>query len=162
MALVIFGGTMLEVAFLRVYTKFKLNFYKKIFSRFETREASLTAVETFCVEVIDAMKKPTINEFAKFVNISQANAAYKVQSLIDKGYVTKERSTKDKREYILSMTDHYYEYSKISSGYVYQVMQRMQERFSKEDIATFERMLKVMNEELMPEIDNDLFPNVKL
>ncbi len=153
---------MLELSFLKVYTKFKLNFYKKIFSRFETREASLTAVETFCVEVIDAMKKPTINEFAKFVNISQANAAYKVQSLIEKGYVTKERSTKDKREYTLSMTDHYYQYSKISSGYVYEVMKRMRERFSKDEIDQFERMLNVMNDELMPEIDDDLLPDVKL
>jgi DNA-binding MarR family transcriptional regulator len=147
---------MLEKYFLQVYTKFKLNFYKNIFSRFETREASLTAVETFCVEVIDTMNKPTINEFAKFVNISQANAAYKIQSLIEKGYLVKHRSTKDKREYLLSMTDRYYQYYALSTGYVNQVMQRMKERFSEEEIAQFQQMLKVMNDELMPEVHDDI------
>ena len=30
----------------------KLHFYKQIFSRFEDREATLTTVESFCMEVI--------------------------------------------------------------------------------------------------------------
>ena len=143
---------MLDQVFEDVYLKFKLNFYKKIFSRFETREASLTAVETFCVEVIDALDKPTINEFAKFVNISQANATYKIQSLIDKGYVTKDRSEFDKREYILSMTDKYYEYKRLNSGYMDLVMERFKERFDQEEIDQFEKILTIIRDELMPEI----------
>ena len=46
---------MLEEAFNRVYTKFKLNLYKKIFNRFENREATLTAVETFCASGVTPM-----------------------------------------------------------------------------------------------------------
>ena len=38
---------MLRDAFFTVYTKFKLHFYKGIFQRFQSREASLTTVETF-------------------------------------------------------------------------------------------------------------------
>ena len=45
---------MLDQTFGRVYTKFKLHFYKQIFSRFEDREATLTTVESFCMEVIMA------------------------------------------------------------------------------------------------------------
>ena len=33
----------LEDSFDRIYTKFKLHFYQAVFSRFQTREASLTA-----------------------------------------------------------------------------------------------------------------------
>ena len=58
---------MLEESFSEVYTKFKLHFYQEVFSRFQNREASLTAVETFCMEIIQALKEPTINEFASFV-----------------------------------------------------------------------------------------------
>ena len=83
---------MLDQTFNSVYTKFKLHFYKAVFSRFQDREASLTAVETFCMEIIMALGRPTINEFARFVNISPPNAAYKVNSLIQKGYVRKEQS----------------------------------------------------------------------
>ena len=43
---------MLEESFSEVYTKFKLHFYQEVFSRFQNREASLTAVETFCMEII--------------------------------------------------------------------------------------------------------------
>lgn len=144
---------MLDQVFEDVYLRFKLNFYKNIFSRFETREASLTAVETFCVEVIDALDKPTINEFAKFVNISQANATYKIQSLIDKGYVAKERSEFDKREYILSMTDRYFEYKRFNASYMDLVMERFKKRFSKDEIEQFEKMLTITRDELMPEIE---------
>ena len=88
---------MLEESFNQVYTKFKLHFYRTVFSRFQTREASLTAVETFCMEVILALKEPTINEFASFAQISSPNAAYKVNSLIQKGYVEKIQSPHDRR-----------------------------------------------------------------
>ena len=65
---------MLEKSFDRIYTKFKLHFYQAVFTKFQTREASLTAVETFCMEIIRALDEPTINEFASFANISSPNA----------------------------------------------------------------------------------------
>ena len=54
---------MLEKAFNDVYTKFKLHFYQNVFQRFATREATLTTVESFCMEGIMAMGEPP---FAKF------------------------------------------------------------------------------------------------
>ena len=51
---------MLEKAFNDVYTKFKLHFYQNVFQRFATREATLTTVESFCMEGIMAMGEPTI------------------------------------------------------------------------------------------------------
>ena len=83
---------MLDRAFDRVYTKFKLHFYRAVFARFQNREASLTTVESFCMEIINALGHPTINEFSSFVNISPPNAAYKINNLIQKGYVTKKQS----------------------------------------------------------------------
>ena len=43
-------------------------FYRKYSAVLKQREASLTAVETFCVEVIHALNNPTIKEFANFCN----------------------------------------------------------------------------------------------
>ena len=143
---------LLEAVFNEIYTKFKLNLYKKIFNRFEEREATLTAVETFCMEVIYALGNPTINEFAYFVQISQANAAYKVASLIRKGYLRKVRSTEDKREYHLEVTSKYMDYYGISYDYVAQVMRRIRNRFPPEDVEKLESMLRIISEELMPEI----------
>lgn len=143
---------MLEDIFMQVYTKFKLNFYRKIFNRFEEREAALTAVETFCVEVIYALGRPTINQFAHFVQISQANAAYKVSRLIQKGFITKEQSQQDKREYHLAVTQKYLDYCGISYDYVRLVVDRARRRFSPEELAKLEEMLQVISQELMQEI----------
>ena len=143
---------MLNQAFNEVYTKFKLHFYQEIFRRFQDREASLTTVETFCMEIIMALGRPTINEFARFVNISPPNAAYKVNSLIQKGYVRKEQSPEDKREYHLTVTQKYIDYYNISYGYLTTVMERIKHRFPAEDAKRLEEMLRIISSELMPEI----------
>lgn len=143
---------MLEQAFADVYSKFKLHFYQKVFSRFQAREASLTTVETFCMEIIQALGKPTINEFASFVQISPPNAAYKVNSLIKKGYLKKVQSENDRREYFLVVTQKYEDYYNISYSYLSTVMNRIKDRFSPEDVAKIEEMLTIISDELMPEI----------
>ncbi|MCF0145911.1 MAG: MarR family transcriptional regulator [Eubacterium sp.] len=143
----------LKNAFSRVYSKFKLHFYQEIFARFQAREASLTTVETFCMESIQALGHPTINEFATFMRISSPNAAYKVNSLVKKGYVRREQSPTDRREYHLEVTEKYMEYYNISRAYVSTVMDRISDRFSPEDASKFEEILKVISEELMPEVE---------
>lgn len=80
---------MLRESFTRVYSKFKLHFYQKVFERWQDREASLTTVETFCMEIINAAGEPTVNEFARLANLSSPNAAYKVNNLVKKGYLKK-------------------------------------------------------------------------
>ena len=146
------GQTMLEKKFAAVYTKFKLHFYQEVFSRFQNREASLTTVETFAMETILALGTPTINEFATFMRISSPNAAYKINSLIRKGYIEKIKSEQDKREYHLRPTGKYMHYYNISNDYVHTVMDRIQKRFSPAECEKLEEMLTVINQELMPEI----------
>jgi len=146
------GKTLLEDVVWNVYTKFKLHFYLQVFGQFQGREASLTTVETYCAEVIQALGEPTINEFATFLNISQPNAAYKVGNLIKKGYVDKVQSEDDKREYHLRLTQKYMNYYAITNRYVCTVMERVTERFPPEDCRKLEQMLRVISLELMPEV----------
>ncbi|WP_283607366.1 MarR family winged helix-turn-helix transcriptional regulator [Faecalispora anaeroviscerum] len=143
---------MLEQAFSDVYTKFKLQFYRKVFSRFESREASLTTVETYCIEIIHALEHPTVNEFASFAQISPPNAAYKVTNLIQKGYLKKIRSKMDKREYFLEVTPKYFEYYNLNHGYILTVIERIQDRFTPQEVSLLEHILTVMYDELMPEV----------
>ena len=131
---------MLEKAFQDVYTKFKLHFYQNVFQRFATREATLTTVESFCMEGIMAMGEPTIAEFSRMMQISTPNAAYKIGSLVKKGYVEKIQSTTDRREYHLRPTQKYIDYYNISYS-------------SPEDCAKLEEMLTIVSTELMPELD---------
>mgnify|MGYP000127335224 FL=1 len=144
---------MLDQTFGRVYTKFKLHFYKQIFSRFEDREATLTTVESFCMEVIMALGEPTIAQFSHMMNLSTPNAAYKINSLVKKGYVERIQSTTDKREYRLRPTQKYIDYYNISYSYLHTVIERVRKRFPAEDCDKMEQMLSVISTELMPELD---------
>ena len=143
---------MLRDAFFQVYTKFKVHFYQEIFERFQNREASLTTVETFCMETILALGSPTVNEFATFMRISPPNAAYKVNSLVKKGYINKIQSRDDRREYHLEATQKYIDYYNISASYMREVMDRIARRFSPEDCARLEEMLNIVSDELMTEV----------
>ena len=144
---------MLEKSFSEVYMKFKLHFYKSLFEKIQNRETSLTTVETFCIEIIYAMNNPTVSEFAQFIQISSPNAAYKVNSLIKKGYLRKIQSESDKREYHLEVTEKYLNYYNISSSYVTNVVNRMKERFDDEQLKVFEDVLNITAKELMTELD---------
>ena len=143
---------MLQDSFSKVYTKFKMHFYQKMFEKLLERETSLTTVETFCMEIIYALDKPTVAQFADMANISSPNAAYKINNLVKKGYLKKVQSEEDKREYHLEVTQKYIDYYNISKTYLKTVMGRIEDRFSKEELETMERMLNVISAELMPEI----------
>lgn len=144
---------MLEQNFSDIYMKFKIHFYQEIFNQIHTRETSLSAVEVFCVEVIYALGEPTVNEFASFIHVSSPNAAYKVNSLIQKGYIEKVQSETDKREFHLRLTDKYFKYFNLNQDYVSKVVERIEEHFSKEEVAVFDRIIQYTIQELMPEID---------
>lgn len=99
-----------------------------------------------------ALREPTIAEFSHMMNLSTPNAAYKINSLVKKGYVERIQSSTDKREYHLRPTQKYIDYYNISYSYLHQVMERAKERFSPEDLQKLEEMLVIFSDELMPEI----------
>lgn len=144
----------LEDAFYGVYSKFKLHFYQEVFGHFSAREATLTTVESFCMETIYAMKEPTINEFASFLKISSPNAAYKVNNLIKKGYVEKVQSETDRREYHLRATQKYIDYYNISYHYVEEVVARLENNLDEADKEKLRSILEMMYKEFMPEVPN--------
>ena len=140
---------MLYDSFNKVYTKFKLHFYKEVFKKWRDREVSLTTVETFCMEIIHALGKPTVSEFASFTILSSANAADKINNLVKKGYLNKVQSDEDKRIYYLEVTKKYIDYYNISYQYLKEVMGKLEDRFTTEENKVLEKMLRVMSEEIM-------------
>ena len=87
------------------------------------------------------------------MQISTPNAAYKIGSLVKKGYVEKIQSTTDRREYHLRPTQKYIDYYNISYSYLSTVIERVRRRFPEEDVDKLEQMLTVISDELMPELD---------
>lgn len=144
---------MLQDSFTEVFDKFKLQFYKNMFELIKEREGSLTAMEAFSVEVIRMLDHPTVSQFADFLNISQSNATYKVNSLIKKGYIERENSLIDRREYHLVLSEKYYHYIGLLSSYESTVMHRIEEHFPSWDVRKLDSMLTEISGSLMPECD---------
>ena len=136
-----------------LYSALRVYFYMQIFSRFETKEATLTAVESFSMECIKYLGEPTVSEFAHLMGISSPNAAYKVNNLVKKGYIEKKQSENDKREYHLHPTEKYMRYYRISQDYINTVVDRCKKRFSKKELENLDSMMQIIKSELMPELN---------
>ena len=139
---------MLENHIMRITDKIHLQFYRRLFSIIKEREGSLTAMEVFAVEVIHALGSPTISEFADFLGISRPGASYKVSSLIQKGYVVKEASEDDKREFRLNLTEKYYNYIGLYEDGVKQYVREMEQKFTLEQLATFDAYLTAVESQI--------------
>lgn len=144
---------MLEKCFIEIYDKFKLQFYRRVFELVRERDGSLSAMEAFSLEVINMLDHPTVGQFADFLNISQSNATYKVNNLIKKGYLERQNSQTDRREYHLILSEKFFNYARLLSSYEMTVMERIKERFPQEDVEKFSQMLSVISSELMPECE---------
>ncbi len=147
------GDSMIETNFRSVFDKFELRFFRKIFELVRERDGSLSAMEAFSLEVIKILGTPTVGQFADFLKISQSNATYKVNSLIKKGYLERQNSPVDRREYHLVLSEKYYHYEDLLTSYQKTVIDRINERFSPEDLQKFDEMLGIISGELMVEDD---------
>lgn len=139
-----------------LYNRFRVHFYMQVFKEPEmakNEEETLTSVEAFSLECIKALGKPTVAEFSRMMGISAPNAAYKVNSLIRKGYIEKVQSQQDHREYYLCPTEKFDRYYAKSYEFMDNVVERCRKRFSKDDLEKFDEMLAIITNDCMPELD---------
>lgn len=137
---------MLEKEFEKLYYKFRNNYCKNLFSSVNDEKDSLSPTESYCVEAIFLLNRPTVHQFANFVNISQPNATYRVSNLIEKGYIRKVLSLDDRREYFLEVTDKFSKNYGVNASFNSDLMNNIRDKFSKEEIENLERLIKKVNE----------------
>ena len=141
----------------KCYEQFRLVTYRSMFRLLRERDSSLSAAEAFAVDVIYLLGQPTIKQFADCLGISQPNATYRVNHLIQKGYVHKTPSQEDRREAHLHVTDKYMRYWNEGHDAIHRSLQVLQDQFSPQEVATFTRMLQVLAATLPPQRqDGDL------
>ena len=90
------------------------------------------------------MDKPTISQFAEFLDISSPNATYKIKSLIKKGLITKQRSSKDGREFLLVPTQKFFDlYEKKDEENTINIMKKS---MSKSESKKMDKILNILTE----------------
>ena len=132
---------MLEENFEKLYLEFRANYYKRMVEAIGTREGSLTATEGYCVEIIYLLGSPTVGQFAAFLNISVPNAIYKINSLIKKGYVTKEASKEDRRESYLHVTEKFLAYYGLNNKDNARLMKGIRQQFTADEVLLLDEMI---------------------
>ena len=132
----------------KCYEQFRLITYRSMFRLLRERDSSLSAAEAFSVDVIYLLQQPTIKEFADCLGISQPNATYKVNHLIQKGYVEKIPSQEDRREIHLQVTDKYMRYWQGGNEALSEGLRRLENRFTPQEMETFSRVIRALAETL--------------
>ena len=131
---------------LRCYERFRLSTYRSMFGLLRERDGSLSATEAFSVDVIHLLQGPTIKEFADCLGISQPNATYKVNQLIQKGYVEKIPSLEDRRETHLQVTDRYIRYSDRDNENLIRALETLKTQFTTQEMETFSRVIRALSD----------------
>ncbi len=135
---------MIEKKFQHVYDLFKAKFYDSICKS----DPNLTVNEAFSLEIIYMLKEPTILEYASYMGISQPNATYKIRQLMEKGYLKKEVSLKDKRAFKLQVTDQFMALYRKNDQYIAMVMDMVKKAFDEQKVQLLEEMLTYVGEKL--------------
>ncbi len=130
----------------RFYKKVKLMIYKNMFNRIKDKDETLSSTEYFCLECIYLMNNPTISQFANFLEISSPNATYKVKQLIKKGFIVKEKSKTDGREYYLSVTQKFYDFYENKEDYV--IVNDLKQNMNKKECKKIDKIMKIMTEQI--------------
>lgn len=121
--------------------------YRSMFKHVKDNGETLSSSEFFCLECIYLMDKPTVTEFAEFLEISAPNATYKIKSLIKKGLITKEKSEKDGREYLLVPTAKFFElYENKENDDV--TIKNIKKNLNKSESKKMEKILNILTEKI--------------
>ncbi|NLJ96441.1 MAG: MarR family transcriptional regulator [Clostridiales bacterium] len=138
---------MLEKEFERLYYKFRENYLKNLFKG--VKDGNLSTTDSYCLEVIFLLERPTVNEFAEHVNASLPNASYRINNLIKKGYIKKTVSEYDRREYHLEVTKKFTDLYGANASFNVKLMKTIREKFSSEEIKVLEGFIKRIVDEIM-------------
>ncbi len=139
---------MLRDEIIQLYNKFRLNTYRSLFGRIREKDGSLSATEAYSVDVIYLLGEPTISQLAEALGISQPNATYKVNNLAAKGYVIRVPSEDDRRECRLKLGPKFSQYFNGSTAFIDQAVDELNEEFTAEELATFEKVFRKFSESL--------------
>ena len=103
------------------------------------------------MDVIHLLGAPTLSQFAECIGISQPNATYKVNSLVQKGYVHKCVSESDRREGRLETGEKHDRYFQRDSQALRRAIDALRTEYSEQEIAAAGRvinsLLRYMEEE---------------
>ena len=94
------------------------------------------------------LQQPTYSELSAFMHISQPNLTYRINNLIEKGYVESIPDEKDKRRHYLKVTSKFLDFYEIDDEHLNQLSWRILEQLSPTEIQVLEKILNITTQEI--------------
>lgn len=135
---------MLTEEFQSVYNLFKKSFYASMCAN----SKELTMQEAFSLDIIYMLGNPTILEYANYMGISQPNATYKINQMIDKGYLIKEVCQEDKRSFRLQVTQKFLDCYRVNDHYIQKILGDVEQMFQPQEVELLIKMLQNVKEHM--------------
>lgn len=134
------------------YSKLAIHFYENA-ANYKGRDEiqSLSSTEVATLEVVYLLHSPTYKELTQFLKISTPNVNYRIKKLIEKGYLTREQDSCDRRKYYLNVTDKFMDYYSVNDTYISNVADRIKKFFPKKEVEQFQNMFERIIQQLMEE-----------
>ena len=136
---------MLSKSFQEVYNIFKMNFYKSMCEN----SKELTMQEAFSLDIIYMLGNPTILVYATYMGISQPNATYKINQMIDKGYLVKEVCKNDKRAFRLQVTQKFIDCYRDNDRFIKKTLDDIEQRFDEKEVELLKKMLEDIKKQML-------------
>lgn len=133
------------------YSRLMLVYYKKLFSAKDREYQDLKAADVSLLEVIHHLNGPRYAELAKFVNMSLPNLTYRVNRLIEKGYVVRTADDKDKRVHTLTVTEKFLSIYGLDELFLRALIQDIYEDLSEEERQLAEKIVDKLNRRMKEE-----------
>lgn len=131
-----------------IYSHLLIRYYKKLFTQSNKEITNLNAMEISMLEIIYHLQQPTYSELSAFMHISQPNLTYRINNLIEKGYVESIPDEKDKRRHYLKVTSKFLDFYEIDDEHLNQLSWRILEQLSPTEIQVLEKILNITTQEI--------------
>lgn len=126
-----------------VYRLFRLEFYKNFYRNLKT-ELEITPLDLADCEIIYILNKPTVTEFAEFVNISLPNASYRIKRLLKVGLISKKQLSLDARQFYLVVNEKFMQFYSKKGEYGDFIWTKIKEKSTKEELQTIKQAMKII------------------
>ena len=126
-----------------IYSHLLIRYYQKLFTHSNNEIIDLSAMEISMLEIIYHLQQPTYSELSAFMHISQPNLTYRINNLIQKGYVESTTDEKDKRRHYLKVTSKFFDFYEIDNEYLNQLSWQVLEQLSPTENQVLEKILNI-------------------
>lgn len=132
-----------------IYSQTVLSYYRKLFTIKDKDINKLSATDISILEIIYHMKNPNYSQLSDFLNMSMPNLTYRINNLIDNGYVRRIADESDKRVHSINVTDKFADLYNANINDIKVMIDNITKTLSEEELEVVGKIIRRVQEQYM-------------